>query len=692
MYVYRGLRIVMFLAITTLLAFPVRSIEAQTSATCDGQNATITGAGHINGTSGQDVIVGSDDRDVIAGNGGDDIICSGGGNDFVHGGTGNDRIFAGAGDDTEIFGGSGDDALFGEEGNDRLEGESGDDQLGGGEGIDVLIGGSENDVLDGGPGDDHLDGGPGKDLVDGDTGNDTLLGGDGDDELLGDVGNDVLRGEDGNDILRGQDDDDFLHGGPGTDTLSGEGGGTRPGNDQLFGGSDDDVLFGEEGNDRLEGEGGDDQLTGGAGRDIFDGGPGAADICTIERGVDGAVKACETVFPPPPPPVRGCGLPAPDQVIIYQNRVRGGQCRVLGVGDFRNADQFQPVRNDSISSIDVGSAVRAVLYEHSDFRGQQAHFEGGFYYDPIGNVNDKTSSIEIFPMQGGPAATDYLGNYPSNRENFWSDEAQGLANDGANWFAVKNTRIFKVPLSTDLARSSSAGLVQTGIPAILKNIGYDHFGDPDQREGFLFVPIEDTDGKPKKKPRIGVFSTVDLKPLSSFELSDSLGASWLAIRPGDRTLWVSTSDLKADDQIREYTIDWTQLGASGQLILTFRRQVTLRDRDGVTLNLKSMQGGVFNPEGTLLYTSNGYIDTNGYVHVFAIDDATNSANLQARSENGYGFFNFETHPATDDEAEGLDWLDVRGRQIPGIPDGQLHLVMIDNDPFQDDLYLKHYAF
>ena len=387
-----------------------------------------------------------------------------------------------------------------------------------------------------------------------------------------------------------------------------------------------------------------------------------------------------------------CGFPGPDQVIIYQHTNRGGVCQVLGLGNYPTSSSFG-LPEGSISAVDVGSNVRAVLYEHGNFRGRQAHYEGGFYYE-LGTENDKSSSIGIFPMQGGPAAAWYLGNYPSNRESFWSNDSQGLANDGANWFVVKgykasNTRIFKVPLSYDLASSSSAGLLQTGIPPELKNIGYNHFGDPDvdKTYGFVFVPVEAPSSG--SKPRIAVFSPVDLRFLSSFELWDNpdRGASWLAIRPGERTLWVSTSNLSEGNQIREYDIDWDRLGVHGQLILTFRRQVTLRDRDGVTLPLQSMQGGVFDPDGKL-YISTGY-DSNYYVRVFAIEDATNTAILQARSENGYGPFNFEAHFREEcyytpvysrcfhlgDETEGLDWLDVRGLNIPGIPDGQLHLVI-----------------
>jgi hypothetical protein len=155
-----------------------------------------------------------------------------------------------------------------------------------------------------------------------------------------------------------------------------------------------------------------------------------------------------------------CGFPKPDEVVIYQNSNRGSPCRLLALGNYPTASSFG-LPNDSISAIDVGSNVRAVLYQHSQFRGAQAHFDGGFYYDPIGRINDQTSSIEIFPMMGGPAATEFVGNYPANRANFWSTDAQGSANDGANWFVVSSPPasrygprldplIFKVPLSYDL--------------------------------------------------------------------------------------------------------------------------------------------------------------------------------------------------------------------------------------------------
>jgi len=100
-------------------------------------------------------------------------------------------------------------------------------------------------------------------------------------------------------------------------------------------------------------------------------------------------------------------FPGPDQVIVYQHSDRGGWRQTLEYGEYPTPLVFG-AQDDSISAIDVGSNAHAVLYQASNLGGRQAHFDGGFYYDQIGSINDRTSSIEIFPMQGGPAATGYF--------------------------------------------------------------------------------------------------------------------------------------------------------------------------------------------------------------------------------------------------------------------------------------------
>jgi len=119
---------------------------------------TITGAGDITGTAGDDVICGSEGNDRIAGLGGNDIIFGFGGDDQLSGGDGNDILLGGAGSDS-LVGGAGNDRLYGGGGGvDRLSGGLGDDylntvdgtaddQMSGSEGTDTCVGDGDAKAL-----------------------------------------------------------------------------------------------------------------------------------------------------------------------------------------------------------------------------------------------------------------------------------------------------------------------------------------------------------------------------------------------------------------------------------------------------------------------------------------------------------------------------------------------------------------
>lgn len=148
-----------------------------------------------------------------------------------------------------------------------------------------------------------------------------------------------------------------------------------------------------------------------------------------------------------------CSFPQPEQVIVYDEIDCGGACRLLDIGYYRDPASFG-LPTDSISSIDVGANARAVLYEHNEFRGRQAHLEGGFNYGELGRENDKTSSIEIFRKEGGAAATSYLNEYPSKRKTYWSEQAQGLAKmegDGSSQIRIAFLRYVCRLISTTSA-------------------------------------------------------------------------------------------------------------------------------------------------------------------------------------------------------------------------------------------------
>ncbi len=67
---------------------------------CHGRHATITGAGTITGTGGNDVIVGSGGDDQIDAGGGNDVVCAGDGTDTIDDGGGNDTVYGEGGNDT----------------------------------------------------------------------------------------------------------------------------------------------------------------------------------------------------------------------------------------------------------------------------------------------------------------------------------------------------------------------------------------------------------------------------------------------------------------------------------------------------------------------------------------------------------------------------------------------------------------
>jgi len=100
------------------LAFAAAPAAAQT---CFDLAPTITGAGKIKGTPGNDVILSEFANDAIDGGGGCDYICSRGGDDriktkdaaTIDAGDGDDRISvtSRSGFSTQIVGGSGDDSI-----------------------------------------------------------------------------------------------------------------------------------------------------------------------------------------------------------------------------------------------------------------------------------------------------------------------------------------------------------------------------------------------------------------------------------------------------------------------------------------------------------------------------------------------------------------------------------------------------
>ncbi len=276
----------------------------------------------------------------------------------------------------------------------------------------------------------------------------------------------------------------------------------------------------------------------------------------------------------------------------------------------------------------------------------------------------------------------YQGNdHPNEAENYWSEEAQGLAHDDDHWYLTSALDLWRVPVGEDLAREEPSANVR------LKRIqdtplgaqGYDHYGDLELfvRDGrkYLFIPVT---GGPC--PAIAVFEPDTLVYIDHVCVQT---ASWVALDPAGR-LYV------CDGRLYRYDVDWVAL-AGGSLVLSNRTDITLADSNGATLLWTAQQGGAFSSDGELLYISTGFPTVSPEhdgIHVFD----TGSWRRIRKSSDGEMPFNFSyTTGVESEEPEGLTIWDLNDGRAPGMR-GELHVILLDNDfPSDDDVFIKSYS-
>jgi hypothetical protein len=431
-----------------------------------------------------------------------------------------------------------------------------------------------------------------------------------------------------------------------------------------------------------------------------------------------------------------CPDPGPNQITVFRDHDFQGNCKTLGVGEFPNSAYLFPVSNDSISSLKVGSNVRAHLFKDRDFSGPVALYEAGSIHNvrfpdssPLSlgpNVNDKTTSIIVQDASGVRIPYIFVNDYPSDRETVWSNDAQGLCHTNTDWFITNTTTLFKIPLHADLNRDDPS-VAQANIPGDLQRQGYDHMGDPDciihDGEGFVFVPLESCNPQGsdpsniicrarigvaiQPDPKVAVFRASDL----SFVNSDFLyvnadkHAGWLAIDPSNGIeLWTSCGNLPEQDcqgqGLLTYTIDWSQVVPDGGFIFFAGAgppPITLTNARNEPLTIAGMQGGVFDSTGDVLYFSNSDRCSNDGHGIHAFLKTTGA--WIGQTANDYGPFRYTVSglifnrcgEKEEFEEEGLDFLPTTTEITPGIT-GQLHAILLNNDFFDsDNIYIKHYT-
>ena len=292
----------------------------------------------------------------------------------------------------------------------------------------------------------------------------------------------------------------------------------------------------------------------------------------------------------------------------------------------------------------------------------------------------------------------YIGQYPKDRSNGWSEELQGIAHDHNNWYFTQKHRLWKFPITHDLNKSVKVnnlpgGVKTVTIPASLKRLGYNHYGDLVQYKGYLFIPLE-AEGRNLNMPLLAVYYASTLNFVGSAGLSSFQNrAGWLAINPTNGLLYTSNKVINSANSLFIYKIDYNAL-RNNEVKVTFHKKQKLYDQGGRALGIAEyMQGGTFSDDGKHLYLVNGKQSSNtpasaGGIKVFN----TKTFRMILKSSTGGKEFRFEYHPGWPnyEEPEGITYWNLNNRNVPNIK-GKLHVILLNNDvSSSDEFWLKHY--
>ncbi|HRI20838.1 MAG TPA: hypothetical protein PLA68_07780 [Panacibacter sp.] len=273
----------------------------------------------------------------------------------------------------------------------------------------------------------------------------------------------------------------------------------------------------------------------------------------------------------------------------------------------------------------------------------------------------------------------HLNDYPSDRETGWSEELQGVSHNDDHWFITQKNRLWKIPVSVDLnsdmdGDDPARGIFTAPIPPVLAN-DYNHLGDLDYNNGYLFIGLENTNEE--YTSRILCLDANTLEFIGSALLNEQgTHASWCAVNPADGFLYSSWSDNATALFVYTFSV------LNNNFTLLFDHMVPLINDDGEPYQLSGIQGGVFSVADNIntLYISSNAGDTRG-VQIFDWPDAK-------RIQEIFIDFDFFT---IGEEIEGITYWDLPGNTAPRIK-GQLHVLELDNDIDSDDIKcFKHYS-
>lgn len=318
----------------------------------------------------------------------------------------------------------------------------------------------------------------------------------------------------------------------------------------------------------------------------------------------------------------------------------------------------------------------------------------------VGTVFDQNvRSIEVRPATPAPVGVfTPAGVFPNDSESpTYAEGAQGIANDGANWYATDTFRIRRYPAARSLDGSSQA---RRALPVVEGMFNFngdnaipvrecDHVGDPVYGDGFLFVPADNcniADGRARIYAFDRSFRLVNVGVL------DQDDAGFVAFDPITKTLMVPD---RAGTGLNSYDPRPLTSVAAGYYETRHNGAAILRNVGFVPLTLGPdgaytwMQGGEFSPSGKFYLAAENLGSANPTgIYVFHRD----GNHLELEALLGAGAMDYYVSGYRNEEVEGLTiWPNSGALGMPGGIRGDLHYMFLNNDAGDDNISLRHYS-
>lgn len=384
--------------------------------------------------------------------------------------------------------------------------------------------------------------------------------------------------------------------------------------------------------------------------------------------------------------------------------------------DLKDHDDFETGMNDTYtitSTADIGKISKIIIRHDNKNKNANWYLDGVTvkaqnteYYFPAyrwlaKDKGDGSINVTLYPGTR-QVHYEYLGDdkrypnekgqYPSDRENGWSHELQGVCHDNSNWFFTQNGNLWKFPIGHDLNNKVTSANNSKGIYKVSTSY---HLGDIDHYQGYVFVPVSNKTARicAYKADKLTLTATSYMKKANGEYHND---CGWLAINPNSGFLYTSDGELNSNSPILIYKINMTAL-KQGKDFLTYHSCLTVRDNDGSILKRSCMQGGCFDNENHLHINNGswkGNANNSGGISVFSVVQNpvknSNTPIYRLTHSNQDRDFRYQFN-SIGEEPEGITYWDLDENNKAPYIRGQLHAIMLDNTgKGDDDFYFKHY--